>query len=67
MCELIDIKIIAIASLDKQITFWNPEKRIYLFKIDPITSRGTALTAGVHHMLFNYEYNLLISSGYGNS
>lgn len=41
--ELVHLKLVAIASLDKKVTVWNLERKLYILTID-------LTVGGVHHM-----------------
>ena len=57
--ELTHLKLVAIASLDKRVTVWNLERKLCILTID-------LTIGGVHHMLYSYNYQLLITVGYEN-
>ena len=57
--EIIHIKLTAIASLDKKVTVWNLQTKTYVLTID-------LSVGGVHHLVYSYQYQLLITVGYEN-
>ncbi|KAL4463948.1 hypothetical protein ABPG74_005885 [Tetrahymena malaccensis] len=58
--EITHIKLVAVSSLDKKVTVWDLEKENIIFTID-------LGHAGIHHLLYHYQYQCLITSGFENS
>ena len=57
--ELVHIKLLAIASLDKKVSVWSLMTKTHILSID--LSIG-----GVHHIEYSYDYQALITVGYEN-
>ncbi|EGR34417.1 RNA recognition motif protein, putative [Ichthyophthirius multifiliis] len=58
--EISHLRLVAVGSSDKKITIWNFKKFIQILQI-PLNPQG------IHHIVYNYHFQCILTCGYENS